>query len=393
MPKEKTGIAVSSMFNQQSPSIGKLHDRIEELETEIESLRQSNLSKGQDEALQQRIDELTQRLAESGGTHRIAIASIKPDSNQPRTVFPPHVIRAREKSLRDKGQLSPIILTPLEDGTFLIFDGELRWRSAPGAEMDKLEAVFRRSSISEIEIDRFDLQLTTSLEAEKPHPLDLANGLVRLIVHQCPNLSDRTVEIPGLLNAVIQRFKRAGKAQELETLRYAPLTEQSAWLEENDFRSIEERTVLTVILSKSLHPISINSNVFPLLGLPSDLQTAVREWGIESSKILVIKKLTAEALETSDETAIEIRQQVIQQTVEQNLPLKAVKALVQQTLSQHNQAMTAASPRSVEKVQKQIEAIVVDDFNELELKRLQKSFRAQLEVITERLKVLKTKST
>ncbi|MGG6270766.1 ParB/RepB/Spo0J family partition protein [Leptolyngbya sp. AN03gr2] len=392
MAKERTGIAVSSMFNQQTPTIGKLHDRIEELEAEIASLRQNNQTGANDEALQQKIDELTARLAEDGGTHRISINVIKPDPNQPRTVFPPHVIRARAKSLRDKGQLSPVILTPLEDGTFLIFDGELRWRSAPEASYSELEAVFRRSSTQETAIDRFDQQLTTSLEAEKPHPLDLANGLVRLIIHECPTLSDRVSEIPGLLNAAIQRFKRTGKIQELDMLRYAALLDQKAWLEQNDFRSIEERAVFAVILSKSLNPVSINSNVFPLIGLAEDLQNAVRTWGIEASKILVVKKLTAETLSTDEMVAIEVRQQVIQQIVKQNLPLNAVKRLVQEKLLKRDQSTTPAPTKAVEKIQKQLDAIEVDQLSESDLKQIQKSLKAQLKNVTDRLKSLESKS-
>lgn len=384
------GIAVSAMFNQPTPTVGKLHDRIEELEAEIEALRQSSSSNG-NEALQQRIDELTSLLAESGGTYQVAISSIKPDPNQPRTVFPPHVVRAREKSLRDKGQLSPIILTPLDDGTFLIFDGELRWRSAPGAKFNELEAVFRRPPLQEAEIERFDEQLTTSLESEKLHPLDLANALVRLIVHQCPDLSDRTSEIPGLLNAVVQRLKRAGKIQELEQLRYAALSEQQSWLEQNDFRSIEERTVFAVLLAKSLHPVSINSNVFPLLGLPEDLQNAVRVHGIEASKILVIKKLTAAALDTDESMAARIRQQVIKQVVDQPLPLNKVKLLVQEKLEPQNQSAPAVASRQIEKLQNQLETMAINELSEIDLKQLQKTLKAQLKNIAERLKQLESK--
>lgn len=390
---KSTGMSIGQMFNQQSPAVSSLSQRIQDLEAEILELKQNSSPQANDTELQQKVAELTSILEQIGGKHRIPVKLVHPDPNQPRTVFSTHAIKARAKSMRDEGQLAPIIVTPLPDGTFLLFEGELRWRSSEEAGFSELDAVLRPPSESETKINRFRQQLATSLSVETLHPFDVANGLVRLILDRHPDLEGNVSSIPKHLNAVIARLRRNGKASELESLRYESIEVQQTWIETNDFRKVEERTIVAEILKQSINPVYVSVNIFPLLGLPEDLQTAIRQHGIEASKILEIKKVTAAELEKTralqpkdaESEAVKIRKRIVQQIVDQPLSLATVKKLVQDELTPHPESLPTSAP-VVNKVQRQLDAIAVPELDETSLKQMEKMLKAKLKEVTDQLK-------
>jgi ParB family chromosome partitioning protein len=120
------------------------------------------------------------QLATQGGVHEIAINLIDPDPVQPRQTFPQLVIQERAESLRRQGQKNPIVLIPQLDGRYKLFDGELRWRSAPLAGMRKLKAVFLPKEEAPDEVVVFEGQIVSSIHSEKLHDLDLAAALIRV---------------------------------------------------------------------------------------------------------------------------------------------------------------------------------------------------------------------
>ena len=368
----------------QNQEVLQLRDRVEELEIELRSLQSQKLNPNEKAALDQQMQVFAQQLAAQGGEHLIPIDQIQSDPNQPRTVFPTTVISARAKSLREDGQLSPIILIPQEKG-YRLFDGEVRWRSAPLAEMEALRAVFlTQEALKKLDkIALFDHQLVTSLQSEKLHPFDLANALVKLIVARYPALGDQIANIPSLLNAVIQRLRRSGQIAELEEIMIKDEVSQSRWIEtvcrpnitDETNEAEAQRQILSTILDKQLNPITINSNVFTLLNLPDDLQVAIRTEGLEGSKILELKKLSAKNLEVGEVEAAKIRTQLTQDVIEQKLSLeqirKQVKALIQSQKTVKEQSQQVLSQRLVEVPKRLKQAKVwMDSKKKVELEKL-----------------------
>ncbi|OWY63829.1 hypothetical protein B7486_50765 [cyanobacterium TDX16] len=353
----------------QSRQIFQLQDRVEELEAEIAQLRATATNAEDKAKLARQIEELTAKLAERGGVHEIEIESIRPDPAQPRTVFPQWLVQSRAKSLREEGQQSPIIVIP-QEGWYKLFDGELRWRAAPLAEKRTLQAVYLlKSGLSATEI--FDRQLTTSLQSQSLHGLDLANGLIGLLVYKYPEMEERKDEIPSILNAAIQRLKRSGgKVQEFEEIRVADAETQQKWLDTAGLTSDLEQKILAVILGKQLNPTSVNTNIFPLLKLPSDLKQAIQAEGLESSKVKELAKLSAVRLNTDEDTALVIRTQTTQEGIADKLSLEQIRDLVQKTLKQYSQS-ESHSDRRVERAIKQ--------YQKLQVKQLKDSPRSSLE--------------
>lgn len=332
---------ISQMFASvsQNQEVLQLRDRVDELESELSQLRSQELDSSEKETLEQQIQELAHQLAQQGGEHHVPLDRIHPDPNQPRTVFPQALIQARAKSLREEGQHSPIILIPQAEGEYKLFDGELRWRSAPLAGLTELRAVFLTQEAFE-KVDKaaiFDRQLTTSLQSEKLHPFDLANGLVKLMVMRHPELNKQVEVIPNLLNATIQRLRRTGEIGELETIAIADQVTQQTWIEKA-CSSEAERWILETILSKQLNPVSINSNVFPLLNLPLDLQSVIRTEGLEGSKVLELKRISGKSLNIDEEAATDIRVKLTQEVIGQKLALDPIRAKVKEILQAYKES-------------------------------------------------------
>ena len=337
MSKKPVGMAQRFAHVGQSQQVFELSNRIEELEEELRQVRAKPTTETEKEELNRQLEAFATQLGQQSGEHAIPFDQIKPDPAQPRTVFPPELIQARAKSLREEGQLNPAIVLP-KDGWYQLFDGELRWRSGSIAGLQTLRCVFLTQEALD-KLDRtalFDRQLTTSIQAEKLHPFDLANGLVKLMVLHHPALKDQIEEIPNLLSATVQRLKRNDKATELDSIRIAEREEQKAWLETAGLNSAEEKWILSTLLDKQLNPISISSNVFPLLNLPADLQNTIRETGLEGSKVLELKRLSPKFLGVDQKMAEKMRLQITQKVLQDKLSLSQIRKLVHQTIQKQN---------------------------------------------------------
>ncbi|MDF5716285.1 MAG: ParB/RepB/Spo0J family partition protein [Rhizonema sp. NSF051] len=382
----KKPVEITQLFGQagQSQQIHQLKSQVEELEAEITQRRANAFSPEEKTALEQQIESLTNQLAAQSGVHEIAINLIDRDPTQPRQTFPQSVITERVESLRRQGQKNPIVLIPQPDGRYKLFDGELRWRSAPLAGMTTLKAVFLPIEDTLDSAVVFEGQLVTSIHSQKLHDLDLAAALRQLIIHKHPDLKDESDEIPSFLNAFINRLIRNKTLEDLALIKDADLTTQQQWLETADFKDISEQEIVSVLLGLQLNPVSINNNIFPLLKLAEDIKSVIRSVGLESSKARELNKLSAIALRVDETEAVAIRTQITQQVVQEKLSLSQTRTLVKQTLLQHNSS--DAKTKQDKQMEKTIKTIQSIDLKELEPTRLTELRQA----LTSKLQELET---
>ena len=135
------------------------------------------------------LKKVRQSLEASGGKYKIAIKDIQP-SQQCRQTFTDSAIVKRAQSLKEEGQLEPIILVPLavETNKYQLEDGELRWRAANylvelgHKEWEYLDAVIAPISPNEQEIHR--RSLIHHLHSEELNPLDRLEAITREIYWQ-----------------------------------------------------------------------------------------------------------------------------------------------------------------------------------------------------------------
>ena len=354
-----------------------LRKKIQELQEELLATKVQGQQSGE---LEGEMSSLTRHLGDQAGVHSVPIELIDRDQKQPRTVFPVATIRERVESLRRFGQQSPVILIPLEDGRYKLFDGELRYRSAQELKWSSLDAVF--IPLDEIpEKDKvFENQVVTSIHSQRLHDLDLANALVRFLVHRHPDFHDSEEHIPTLLNTTVRRLERNEELVGLSEIRLGTPEEQASWLENLSFKDIEEKWIFEVLLELQLNPLSVNTNIFPLLKLADDLVAAIQTKGLESSKAREINKLSSSKLKIEETKARQIRADILDQVLEEKLSLTKLKALVNDTLQKHLGVKPSDMPHRSIAVVSSLDVSSISDLGTL--KELKKTLNSKLKEIS-----------
>ncbi len=385
----KPKVDISNVFANagQSQKVHQLSKRIEELEAQINQLKRASTD-GEDKAfLEVRIQELIEELAAKQGVEEIAINLIDCNPSQPRQTFTKASIQGMAELLRREGQNTPIILVPLSNRRYMLFDGERRWRAATLLGWQTLKAVMKPAGTGEDNRELHRQALSTTLHREDLNALDLAEALLQQIVYNYPNLEEQKDEIPRLLNTAMSRLERERKNLELADIKLASKEAQQNWLESVGFRLPEEQDIFEVILELQLNPASVDANIFPMLKLAQDIKTVVRREGLEASKAKELDKLSAQQLNTDEECALTIRTQATQKVVQEKLSLSQIKVLVKEIINRNNPS--EAGVKQLKKVNKAIKSIQEMSFkgmNRTHLQELQQILEAKLQEIENSIK-------
>lgn len=107
----------------------------------------------------------------------LRIADIEPNRSQPRKDFDDTSIQELAQSIRDFGIIQPLLVRPLEDGTYQIVAGERRWRASRMAGLDEVPVYIRDIS----EQEAMQLALIENLQRENLNPIEEAMGYRDLI--------------------------------------------------------------------------------------------------------------------------------------------------------------------------------------------------------------------
>jgi len=98
----------------------------------------------------------------------VPVASVSPNPNQPRVHFDEESLTELSASITEMGVLQPILVRPLDDGSFELIAGERRWRAAQRAGLTTIPAVVRMtddaSSVEQALVENLHRQDLTALE-------------------------------------------------------------------------------------------------------------------------------------------------------------------------------------------------------------------------------------
>jgi ParB family transcriptional regulator, chromosome partitioning protein len=321
---------------QVSQEVHSLKEEIVILQAELTELRAGHLSSDDQTRLDQDLQHITTELENRSGQHQVNLDFIDLDLNQPRETITENMIAERANSLRRHGQLTPIILIPQATGRYLLFEGELRTRAARSIGWTCLNAVFLAPDDLPSPEETFRGQVVTSIHSQRLHDLDIAKALIRLATNDYPNLQGQESIIPNFLNTPIRRMQRDNTLSHLADIRIANPEIQKDWLESVDFKAMEERQIFELILGLQLNPVTVNTNIFPLLKLAEDLKEAIQTLGLESSKSRELNRLTPNNLKLDEAKATKIRKTLTQQVIEQRLSLTDIKDQVNQLIQKYN---------------------------------------------------------
>ena len=232
------------------------------------------------------VDPLTQ---EQVAVSSILLAEIQPRPQQPRRYFDPDALRELISSVKQHGILQPLLVRRRPQGGYELVAGERRYRAAQESGLTQVPVYIRELN----DHDAFQLALIENLQREDLNPLEETESILQLLSVQL----ETTVE-----SAIAQLYRLQNEAKGKVT------------------RNVTGKKIIASIekVFDSVGKMNWQSfvrNRLPLLNLPQEILTALREGKIAYTKALVIAKV-------KDEQA---RATLLAETIQDNLSLSKIK--------------------------------------------------------------------
>jgi len=111
-----------------------------------------------------------------GGVQQVAVESIKRNPRQPRVHFKDDELNELAASIREHGVIQPLIVSPKNDGTFILIAGERRWQASQRAGLTKVPVVTRQANNQEL----LELALIENVQREDLNPMEEAEAYHQL---------------------------------------------------------------------------------------------------------------------------------------------------------------------------------------------------------------------
>lgn len=170
------------------------------------------------------VDQIAAKSRSVGRT--IAIASIFPNPEQPRTEFGD--LTELTESIREKGVLEPLLVKPKSDGTFMIIAGERRWRASQAAGLTEVPCI-------EMDVDDHgvaEIALIENLQRKDLNIWEEADGLKALADKFNYTQDEIAQKISKSRSTVTELMSVAGLPQDIRTrCRDANIASKSTLLE------------------------------------------------------------------------------------------------------------------------------------------------------------------
>ena len=119
----------------------------------------------------------TDNTVESKPNAELRLSQIVPNRDQPRKVFDDAALRELADSISKHGLIQPILVRPMDDGSYSIVAGERRWRASRLAGLEKVPVVIKEMTDNEA----MELALIENLQREDLNPIEEAQGYKTLM--------------------------------------------------------------------------------------------------------------------------------------------------------------------------------------------------------------------
>jgi len=221
----------------------------------------------------------------------VLIADITPSEQQPRRYFDPEKLNQLVESVKQHGILEPLLVRPGKQGKYEIIAGERRYRAATMIGLDKVPVVIRDFNDQEA----LQVALIENLQREDLNPVEETEGILELVALRLQKDAESVI---ALLN-------------------------QAAHPERNSVDNVihtEEWQVIQEIFAAvgRFTPESFRTNRLPLLNLPVNVLTALRDGKIAYTKARAIAQV-------KDETQ---QDELLAVAIQEDLSLSQIKERV-----------------------------------------------------------------
>ena len=145
----------------------------------------------------------------------LGLSEIVPNDNQPRRVFDKELLEELAESIKLKGVIQPIIVTKLDNGKYMIIEGERRWRASGIAGNMSIPVVVRNTDTAK---ERLELALITNAQREDLNPVELAVAYKKLMDEHSYKHEDLGIIVGKSRSAVTNRLRLLNLPQEVHDL-------------------------------------------------------------------------------------------------------------------------------------------------------------------------------
>lgn len=225
-------------------------------------------------------------------TASVQTDKIQLPQKQPRRYFDAEKLAQLVQSVKEFGILEPLLVRPLANGEYELIAGERRLRAAREAGLEEVPIVSRELD------DKQALQvaLMENLQREDLNPVEETEAVLDLLAIALD--ADRS-DVVSILH---QSYNAKQRGQELN---------------QNVLIQLEKIESLLSEVGR-FNAGTFRSSRLPLLNLPADVLSALRDGKIEYTKAQAIARVKDE----------EQRSKLLKQAISKNLPLSEIKAKI-----------------------------------------------------------------
>ena len=234
--------------------------------------------------------------------------------SQPRRYFSPEAMESLVASIQREGILQPLLVRPIQE-KFELVAGERRYRAAHLLSFSEVPVVIRELDDVQAKL----ISLTENLQREDLNPVEETEGILALLSLKT---GLDTENICSWLNRLDHEAR--GNIKIVDDNMSA--------------HNVMGKTMLEEIFSFfNLTWQSFLKNRLPLLNLPEEVLTALREGKLEYTKAKVISKIKSE----------KERKDFLKQAIEENLSLSQIKERIEASAidKQNSSSPPLASPQ------------------------------------------------
>jgi ParB-like partition proteins len=148
----------------------------------VSTAKKSGLGKGFDALIPQNFDKSI-IFDEQERIQKIAVEDLIANPNQPRQHFDKQALEQLAESIKNHGILQPLVVSPLNEGTYAIIAGERRWRASQIAGLKKVPVIVRTTE----ELEQLEISIVENVQRVDLSPLEQAVSVERL--HQQFNMT------------------------------------------------------------------------------------------------------------------------------------------------------------------------------------------------------------
>jgi ParB family chromosome partitioning protein len=176
----------------------------------------------------------------------IPLEKLIPNPNQARKSFDEEELAGMADSIRQQGIIQPIIAEDAGDGTFLITDGERRFRAARMAGLNEAPVILRKYS----EEKRMEVSLVANIQRSDLNPIEEA-AAYRQLIEESELSSGKPLSQDELAAKVGKN--RATVANALRLLKLPP--EIQEYIKKGELSAGHARAILSVADAKLQHEL------------------------------------------------------------------------------------------------------------------------------------------